>query len=53
MYTVVCPHCKSHQVLTTKVRRDVVVVMPCPSCHEWVILFRDKVIATAEVQYAA
>lgn len=40
----VCPHCKVHRIFTAKVSRDVVVVIPCPACHEWSVLFRDKVI---------
>ncbi len=45
MNLVVCPHCNSHRIVTTKVPKDVVVVMPCPSCSELVVLFREKVIA--------
>ena len=45
MNLVVCPHCKSHRIVTAKVPKDVVVVMPCPSCSELVVLFRKKVIA--------
>lgn len=45
MDVVVCPHCHSHRIVTTKIPRDVVAVMPCPSCHELAVLFRDKVIA--------
>jgi hypothetical protein len=45
MDVVICPHCKSHRIVTAKVPRDVVVVMPCPSCHELAVLFRNKVIA--------
>lgn len=44
---VMCPHCKAHQIFTAKVPKDVVVVMPCPGCHEWVVLFREKVIAVS------
>lgn len=40
----VCPHCKSHRIVTAKIPRDVVVVMPCPVCHELSVLFRDKII---------
>lgn len=40
----VCPHCKVHRIFTAKVSRDVVVVIPCPACHEWSVLFRNKVI---------
>lgn len=45
MKVVACPHCGNHRVITTKVPKDVVVVLPCPSCHELVVLFRNKVIA--------
>lgn len=45
MDVVVCPHCKSHRIVSAKVPKDVVVVMPCPACGELVILFRKKVIA--------
>lgn len=45
MNLVVCPHCNSHRIVTAKVPKDVVVVMPCPSCKELVVLFREKVIA--------
>lgn len=45
MNLVVCPHCKSHRIVTARVPKDVVVVMSCPSCGELVVLFRKKVIA--------
>lgn len=45
MHTVVCPHCKAHRIVTPRPPKDVVVVMPCPACHELVVLFRNKVIA--------
>jgi hypothetical protein len=45
LHMVMCPHCKAHQIFTARVPKDVVVVMPCPACREWVVLFRDKVIA--------
>jgi hypothetical protein len=44
MDTVVCPHCKTHRIITTKVPKDVVAVMPCPNCHELAVLFRNKII---------
>lgn len=47
MNVVVCPHCKSHRIVPNKVPKDVVVVMPCPSCGELVVLFRKKVIAVS------
>jgi hypothetical protein len=42
---VICPHCKSHRILGVRPPKDVVVVMPCPACHELIVLFRSKVIA--------
>ncbi len=45
MKLVLCPHCKAHRIATAKVPKEVVVVMPCPNCHELVILFRQKAIA--------
>jgi len=44
MDTVVCPHCKTHRIITTKVPKDVVAVMPCPNCNELAVLFRSKII---------
>ena len=41
---LVCPHCHSHRIVTAKVPKDVVVVMPCPVCHELAVLFRNRVI---------
>jgi hypothetical protein len=45
MNLVVCPHCKSHRIVASRVPKDVVVVMSCPACGELVVLFRQKVIA--------
>lgn len=44
MDMVVCPHCKSNRIITSRVPKDVVAVMPCPNCHELAVLFRDKII---------
>ncbi len=40
-----CPHCGTPRIVTSKVPRDVVVVMPCPNCRELVVLFRNKAVA--------
>jgi hypothetical protein len=40
-----CPHCGTPRIITSKVPKDVVVVMPCPNCRELVVLFRNKAIA--------
>lgn len=45
MDKVFCPHCKSHQITTSQVPEDVVVVMPCPGCRELCVLYRGRVIA--------
>lgn len=45
MDRVMCPHCQSHRIASTRVPKDVVVVMPCPACSELVVFFRRKVIA--------
>lgn len=44
MKVVACPHCGNQGVITSKIPKDVVVVWPCPSCHGFVVLFRNKVI---------
>jgi len=44
MDMVICPHCKSHRIITSRVPKDVVAVMPCPNCHELAVLFRNKII---------
>ena len=41
---VVCPHCKSGRIVSARIPKDVVVVMPCPACRELSVVFRDKVI---------
>lgn len=40
-----CPHCGTPRIITSKVPRDVVVVMSCPHCRELVVLFRNKAVA--------
>lgn len=45
MGVLVCPHCGNHRIVHARVPKDVVVVLPCPSCHELVVLFRNKIIA--------
>lgn len=45
MKAVVCPHCKAYKISTIGAPKGVVVVMPCPACHEWIVAYRNKVIA--------
>ena len=45
MKRVVCPHCNSHKIPTARVPKNVVAVMNCPGCSEWVVFFRKKVVA--------
>lgn len=47
MHKVICPHCKARGVFAARPPKDVVVVMPCPSCNELVVLFREKAIAVS------
>ena len=44
---IYCPHCKEHRIKTSKVPKDVVAVMPCPACNEWVVLFRERAIGVS------
>ena len=44
MKLIRCPHCGEKRIAVAKVPRDVVVVLPCPNCHELVVLFRNKVL---------
>lgn len=45
MRYLTCPHCGSNRFGANRVPKDVVVVLPCPSCHELVVVFRNKVAA--------
>jgi predicted RNA-binding Zn-ribbon protein involved in translation (DUF1610 family) len=40
-----CPHCGSNRISSNRVPKDVVVVLPCPACHELVVIFRNKTAA--------
>ena len=44
MNSVLCPHCGSRRILTTKIPKDVVVFLPCPSCKGLVVFFRGKAV---------
>jgi predicted RNA-binding Zn-ribbon protein involved in translation (DUF1610 family) len=44
MKQIDCPHCGHANITKVSVSKDVVVVLPCPSCSEWIALFRDRVI---------
>jgi hypothetical protein len=45
MRRILCPHCQNRKLPTSRVPKDVVVVMPCPECSELVVLFRSKALA--------
>jgi len=47
MRSIVCPHCKTQRIATAKIPKDVIVVMPCPSCREWVVLFWNRALAVS------
>ena len=42
MAKLVCPHCKSHPVVTSHVPENVVAMLPCPACHEYSVFFRSR-----------
>lgn len=44
MKLVLCPHCGHRHIVGSSIPKDVVVVMPCPSCNDLVVLFRNKTI---------
>lgn len=43
MKLITCPHCNYKHLVTSKGLSDVVVVLPCPSCHDLMVLFRGKI----------
>ncbi|GMU93860.1 MAG: hypothetical protein AMXMBFR4_29180 [Candidatus Hydrogenedentota bacterium] len=45
MNACTCPHCGAPRIIASRVPKDVVVVLPCPNCHELVVLFRGKAVA--------
>lgn len=45
MSLVLCPHCKSHRIVTSHVPKNVVAVFPCPQCDELIVYFHNKAIA--------
>ncbi len=44
MQKITCPHCGHEGAIETKVPKEVLVVLPCPACHDLVVMFRRKVI---------
>jgi hypothetical protein len=44
---VICPHCQKHKIFTSKVPKDMIVVLPCPACNELVVLFQNRVLAVS------
>lgn len=45
MKHLTCPHCGSSRIGANRVPKDVVVVLPCPVCHELVVIYRNKAAA--------
>lgn len=41
---IVCPHCNQQKIGSGKLPPDVVMILPCPSCHEFSIVFRNRAI---------
>ena len=44
MDMISCPHCNAHRIVSRDMPKEVVIVVPCPSCQELTILFRGKAI---------
>jgi len=45
MKALSCPHCGEWRIAASRVPKDVVAVITCPSCGELVVLFRKKIMA--------
>ncbi|HOV33163.1 MAG TPA: hypothetical protein PLX23_07360 [Candidatus Hydrogenedens sp.] len=41
---IICPHCNQQKIGSGKLPTDVVMILPCPLCHEFSIVFRNKAI---------
>ncbi len=41
---IICPHCNQQKIGSGKLPPDVVMILPCPSCHEFSIVFRNRAI---------
>lgn len=44
MKLVTCPHCGHKHIVTSRIPLDVVVVLPCPSCHDFVVFYRERTL---------
>lgn len=44
MKLVGCPHCGHRHIVTSPIPADVVVVLPCPSCQEFVVFYRNQIL---------
>lgn len=41
---ILCPHCNQQKIGSGRLPPDVVMILPCPSCHEYSVVFRNKAI---------
>jgi hypothetical protein len=41
---IICPHCNQQKIGSGRLPADVVMILPCPLCHEFSIVFRNKAI---------
>lgn len=41
---IICPHCKQQTIGTGKLPPDVLMILPCPNCNEYSIVFRNRAI---------
>jgi len=44
MIKITCPHCGATGSMTPP-PKEFVIIAPCPQCGEWIVLFREKVVA--------
>lgn len=42
MKSIECPHCKGHDIATSRIPKDVVAVITCAECRQLVVVFRDR-----------
>jgi len=41
---ILCPHCNQQKIGSGRLPPDVVMILPCPNCHEFSIVFRNRAI---------
>ncbi len=41
---ILCPHCNQQKIGSGRLPPDVVMILPCPLCHEYSVVFRNRAI---------